>query len=136
MDRLSRAVPMESAEELFEHAPCGYLTHAPDGTILRVNQTLLEWLGFERDELVGKRRFVDLLTTSGKVFHETHYAPLLYMQSFAHEIALDLVARGGLRLPSLLNSTLVRDELNAPWYVRTTVFNATDRRKYERELLL
>jgi PAS domain S-box-containing protein len=112
------------------------LCTAPDGTILRVNRTLLSWLGYARDELLGTRRFVDLLTLSGKVFHETHYAPLMHMQGFAHEIALDLVAHDGGRLPTLLNSTLVKDPSGAPWYVRTTVFNATDRRKYEREILL
>lgn len=135
MDRLPPELPIESAEELFENAPCGYLSSAADGTIVRVNRTLLEWLGYRRNELLGKR-FVDLMTTTGKVFHETHYAPLLHMQGFAHEVALDLVTRGGGRMPTLVNSTLVRDPSGAPWYVRTSIFNASDRRRYERELLL
>jgi PAS domain S-box-containing protein len=136
MERPPQEVPGESVEELFENAPCGYLTTAADGTILRVNRTLLAWLGYEYRALVGKRRFVDLLTMPGKVFHETHYVPLLRMQGFAHEIALDFVARDGSRLPTLVNATLVRDQDGKPWYVRTSVFNATDRRKYERELLI
>ena len=35
----------QSAEDLYEHAPCGYLSTAPDGQIVRVNATFLRWTG-------------------------------------------------------------------------------------------
>ena len=56
-------VPAENAEDLYEHAPCGYLSTLPDGTIIRVNDTLLSWTGHRRDALVGQRhhRVVDLI---------------------------------------------------------------------------
>ena len=34
----------DSTEDLFENAPCGYLSTFPDGRIARVNATLLAWL--------------------------------------------------------------------------------------------
>ena len=40
-----------SAEDLYENAPCGYLSAAPDGTIVRVNATFLRWTGFTREDL-------------------------------------------------------------------------------------
>jgi serine/threonine-protein kinase RsbW len=124
----------ESAEDLYENAPCGYLSTDPDGTIVRVNATFLSWTGFGREELVG-RRFQDLLTAGGRIYHETHYAPLLRMQDAVREIALDIVCADGRLLPVLINSTLRRDADGQPQLIRTTVFNATDRRRYERELL-
>lgn len=127
-------VPAEHAEELYELAPCGYLSTMPDGTIIKVNQTLLSWTGFEREALLG-RRFADLLTAGGRIFHETHYAPLLSMQGHVREIAVDVVCADGRQLPVLLNSILVRDPDGAPRVIRTSVFDATDRREYERELL-
>ena len=57
----------ESANDLYEHAPCGFLSTTLDGTIAKINTTLLEWLGYDRDELVGRRRFSDLLTVGGKL---------------------------------------------------------------------
>ena len=36
----------QSAEDLYENAPCGYLSAAPDGTIVRVNGTFLRWTGY------------------------------------------------------------------------------------------
>lgn len=124
-----------TATELFEDAPCGYLTTQLDGTIVKVNRTFERWTGLGRECLVNRRRLQDLLSTGGKIYYETHYAPLLQMQGSVKEIAVELVRADGSCLPALVNSVLHRDELGRPRAVRTTVFDATDRRRYERELL-
>jgi serine/threonine-protein kinase RsbW len=125
----------EDPADLYEHAPCGYLTTLPDGTIVKVNETFLAWTGYHRSELVGRRRFRDLLSTGDKIYHETHYAPLLSMQSDVHEVAFDLVRADAERLPILVNSRLVRDPAGLPRVIRTMILNATERRGYEKELL-
>jgi sigma-B regulation protein RsbU (phosphoserine phosphatase) len=125
----------DSAEELFEEAPCGYLSTRLDGTIIQVNRTFEHWLGRSRDELLGRVRFQDLLPPGARIYHETHYAPLLQMQGSVREIAVELVRADGSRLPALINSVLRSDEAGHPRVVRTTVFDATDRRRYEQELL-
>jgi PAS domain S-box-containing protein len=125
----------DSAEDLYEHAPCGYLSCYPDGRIARVNQTFLSWSGYQREDLVGARRFIDLLTAGGRIYHETHYAPLLRMQGAVRAIALDLVRADGSRMPVLVNSQLRTGDDGRPVAVRTTVFDATDRKEYEAELL-
>lgn len=128
-------VPAETAEELYEQAPCGYLSTLPDGTVIRVNETLLSWTGYTEDELVGARRFADLLTAGGRIYYETHLAPLLAMQGSVRVIAVDIVCADGQLLPALVNSTLVRDPTGEPRVIRTSILDATDRRAYERELL-
>nr|WP_296070241.1 SpoIIE family protein phosphatase [uncultured Actinoplanes sp.] len=125
----------DDPHDLYEHAPCGYLTTLPDGTIVKVNQTFLDWTGYARSELIGHRRFRDLLSSGGQIYHETHYAPLLRMQDDVHEIAFDLVCADGKQLPTLVNSVLGRGPNGEPRAIRTTVFNATERRGYEKELL-
>src|SRR3712207_597602 len=125
----------ENLEDLYERAPCGYVSTFPDGTFVKVNRTFLDWIGYRRDELLGHKRFQDLLTVPGKVYHETHYAPLLRMQGSVAEIAFDLVCRDGRQLPVLINSVQKRDASGTPLLHRTTIFNASERREYERELL-
>ncbi|HSN87975.1 MAG TPA: PAS domain S-box protein, partial [Thermoanaerobaculia bacterium] len=125
----------ESAEDLYENAPCGYLSALAGGTIVKVNQTFLTWTGYRREDLVDRKRFYELLTAGGRIFHETHYAPLLQMQGAVRELALDMVCADGRRLPVLINSVLRKDGDGQPLLVRTTVFNATDRKEYERELV-
>src|SRR5689334_12955736 len=125
----------EDPGELYEHAPCGYLTTLPDGTIVKVNETFLAWTGYVRTELIGQRRFRDLLSAGDKIYYETHYAPLLSMQNDVHEVAFDLMRADGERLPILVNSSLGRDPNGMPRVIRTTIFNASERRGYEKELL-
>ncbi|HVM11904.1 MAG TPA: PAS domain-containing protein, partial [Actinomycetota bacterium] len=124
----------ETLEELYHDAPCGYISSLPDGRIVRVNETFLRWTGYEEDALLG-RRLQDLLTPGGRIYHETHYAPLLRMQGSVREIALDLLCADGRTLPVLMNSVLRVDERGEPALVRTVVLDATERRGYERELL-
>jgi PAS domain S-box-containing protein len=124
----------ESLEELYEHAPAGYLSTLPGGLVVKVNETLLSWTGHRREDVVGRKRIQDLLAPGARIYYETHYAPLLQMQDTVREIAVELIRADGGRLPVLLNSTLVRDEAGEPRIVRTTVFDASERRRYEREL--
>lgn len=125
----------ESAEELYEQAPCGYISTDPDGLILKINRTLLNWTGYRREELVGAAHFPALLTTAGKIFYETHLALLLRMHGVAKEIALDLACKDGQRRPALLSAVQKRAADGTPLVNRITVFDATERRRYEGDLL-
>ncbi|MEV0696148.1 SpoIIE family protein phosphatase [Streptomyces sp. NPDC050388] len=125
----------DSAEELYESAPCGYLSTLMDGTIAKINTTLLTWLGLEREAVVGRMRFTDLLTVGGKMYHETHFAPLLRMQGEISGIAMEIKQAGGGRMPVLVSSVVKHGSTGEPLLIRTTVFDARDRRAYEEELL-
>lgn len=46
---------------LFNHAPCGYHLIDEDGVIINMNDTMLGWLGYEREEIIGKKRFSDFI---------------------------------------------------------------------------
>jgi sigma-B regulation protein RsbU (phosphoserine phosphatase) len=125
----------DDLEELYEDAPCGNISMRVDGTIVKINATLLRWLGRERADLVGVRRFADLLTGGGKIYYETHLRPLLHMQGEISGIALELQAADGSRLPMLVTSKVKPGVDGRPPVIRTTVFDARDRRAYEQELL-
>jgi phosphoserine phosphatase RsbU/P len=131
------AVAAENAavEELYENAPCGYLSTLPDGTIVKINATLVGWLGHHREDLVGSRRLADLLTVGGRIYYETHIAPLLSMQDSIGEVSVDMATADGRRLPVLITAALRPGDDHRPAVVRCTVFDARDRRAYERELL-
>ena len=135
-----REAPLESAfeesvEELYEMAPCGYLTTSVEGRILKINRTLLEWLGYTRQELTGGKRLVDLLTFGGKIYFDTHLNLLLRLKTTVDEIALDIVCKDGRVLPALINARQKRNAAGEPLLNRFTIFNASDRRMYERDLL-
>ena len=133
-DEFQEALLEDDPVQLYERAPCGYLSTTPDGQIIKVNATFATWTGFAVSELVG-RQLVDLLSVGGRIYYETHYAPMLRMQGSVREIAVDVVRAGGDRLPVLLNARLDRGPDDQPRVVRIAVFDATERRAYELELL-
>src|SRR4051812_45087937 len=86
--------------------------------------------------MITTKRFQDLLTPGAKIFYETHYAPLLLMQGFINDVSLDFRCKDGGTIPVLVNSTVKRGEDGIPRMVRISVFNMSERRQYERQLLL
>jgi PAS domain S-box-containing protein len=125
----------ESAEDLFENAPCGYVSTLPDGTIIKLNSTLLKWTGYSKEELIRTKKVQTLFTTGGKIFFETHHAPLLRMQGFTNELNYSIFRKDRTSFPALVNSVLLKDKEGKPMLIRFTIFNITDRKKYEAELL-
>jgi sigma-B regulation protein RsbU (phosphoserine phosphatase) len=134
-DDFVRALVHDDPVAVYDSAPCGFLTTTPDGAIVKTNATFRAWVQRTAEELVGVATFADLLTVGGRIYHETHFAPTLLMLDHVSEVALELVRADGSRLPVLVNASLARDEDGHPRAVRIAVFDATERRSYERELL-
>jgi PAS domain-containing protein len=57
---------VEELRDLYNHAPCGYHSVDADGTIVAINDTELRWLGYTREEVVGKIRIPQLLTPESR----------------------------------------------------------------------
>jgi sigma-B regulation protein RsbU (phosphoserine phosphatase) len=128
------ASDVDDFEDLFDNAPCGYISADGHCRIRRANKTLCDWLGLTCEEVAG-RHFSDLLSVGGKLFYETHFAPMLRMHGAFQEVALDLETRGRRKLPVIVNAVEQRDGDGRPRAVRITLFAATERRRYERNLL-
>src|SRR3954454_17298577 len=124
----------EDLEDLFENAPCGYVSTRPNGRITKINRTLELWLGYNRDQLTG-RRFQDFLNIAGKIYYETHFAPLLRMQGFFNEVALDIVKADRNTLPVLVNAVEPPDNSRPIQFVAISGFNPPGRPRYGRKVL-
>ena len=128
------ANPPEDLKDLYDNAPCGYVSLRPNGHIAMVNATLLDWLGRDEHELLN-HSIHDFLSFGGKIAFETHLAPLLRLQGFVHEIALDLIDAKGEKVPVIANSSERRGPDDEHLFTRMTIFKAVDRRTFERSLL-
>ncbi len=130
-------VPEESIEDLYERAPCGYVSTLLDGRIIRANATFADWTGYTPSDLVDGRKIQALLTPGSRIFHETHLAAILRVSGMVREIAAEIQRADGSRLPVLFNA--VSREIDGPDgpvpLVRYTLLDASERRQYEQELL-
>jgi sigma-B regulation protein RsbU (phosphoserine phosphatase) len=125
--------PAPDAGSFADEAPCGLLQADGDGTLLWVNRTFCRWTGYAAEELAG-RRFQDLLTMGGRIFHQTHWSPLLLMQGSVAEVKMELVHRDGRTLPIMVNAFM--RERDGRRLQELAIYVARDRDKYERELVL
>jgi phosphoserine phosphatase RsbU/P len=131
---MDAGVSPPSAADLFEDAACGLARTTDDGVFLQVNRRFCQWVGMEAQELVGRRKLQELLTMGGRIFHQTHWMPLLQMQGSISEVKLDVIQRDGHTVPMVMNA-LRREGHGAPVH-DVAMFVAKDRDVYERELVL
>lgn len=74
------------------------------------------------------------MTGPGRLFYETHLAPMMSLQGFAREITCTLQVSGGDPLPVLLSGVARRDAAGKLVRCDYTIFDARERRIYESEL--
>ena len=123
-----------SAEDLYENAPCGYVSADAERRIVTVNETLSRWLGYEPGALIGKP-FTDLLTAGSRIHYETHFGPLLQLHGEFSGVTVDLVTSDDARLPVFITANTKTDAGGHIELLRIILQDASDRRSYERELL-
>ncbi len=132
---MPEALPgLPGTEELFDRFPCGLVVTSTRGTILKVNETLCSWLGLAREDLVGRRKLQELFTMGGRIFHQTHWLPMLQMQGSLSEVKFDLLHKDGRAIPMLLNAS--RRVTDAGDFDEVSLTVSEERNKYEKELLL
>lgn len=124
---------LSEADDFFDHAPCGCIVADKDGRILRVNRILAGWLGPSASSCEG-RPFSSLLKVGGRIYFETHVAPLLRMHGKVEAIALELACEGGRSLPVLVNASEQHHDDGS--VLRFVLINASERHLFEQHLRL
>ena len=122
---------LAEVRDLYENAPCGYHSLDANGVVIRMNDTELEWLGYCREEVVGKMNFSDLITEEGReVFRERF--PRFRAEKTVPDTEFEMVRKDGTTLPVLVSASAVTDENGDFVMSRSMVFNLTERRRAER----
>ncbi len=117
-------------DDLYNNAPCGYHSVDENGMFLRINDTALRWLGYTRDELVGKKRVSDLFTpASVEVFNDVF--PKFVVAGRVENVEFELIRRNGTILPVLLSATSAVDEHGNFLHSRTTIVDYSERKQAE-----
>jgi PAS domain S-box-containing protein len=135
-DKKNFLASLIDAETLYQDAPCGYLSLLPDGTIIKVNQTLLRLLQFSEDELVYTKKFPELISKGGNIHYEMIFKPLVTMNGSVKELSYDIIRKDRTVFSALLSASVVKDEQNKVVAINAVLTDNTDRKHYERELLL
>ncbi len=133
----AEAALQKSSEEIFDlynNAPCGYHSVDANGTVLRMNDTELNWLGYTREEVLGEMKITDFVSRDSlPVFQQTLAA--FRRVGKVSEFEFEMQRKDGTTLPVLLNSTAIRDAAGNFVMSRSTIFDITERKQVERALV-
>lgn len=125
---LSEALTL--SQSLYNNAPCGYHSLDARGVYVSINDTELRWLGYERDEVVGKMSFSDFTLPNRNELVEDRLSRLIAGEEI-ESAEYEMRRRDGSLFPALLSSTAVRDESGNYLRSNTTVVNITERKAAE-----
>jgi len=118
--------------DLYDGAPCGYHSLAPDGTFVAVNATELAMLGYSREEVLGQpvHRFV---SPEGQALFRQRYAEFLRTGE-VRDLEYDVVRKDGSLLPVLVSAVMVRDAEGRHVGNRATMVDNSERKARERQI--
>lgn len=121
-------------KDLYDNAPCGYHSLDGNGTITEMNQTWLEWIGLEREDVINKMTFMQLLTPKSQELYKEIF-PLFKAKGHIHNLELEIPSKNNTTLFVILNATSITDEKGNLVKSRSTVFNITERRLAEEKVV-
>ncbi|MBE9207717.1 PAS domain S-box protein [Nostoc sp. LEGE 06077] len=121
-----------AVEDLYNNAPCGYHSLDNEGRLIKVNETELQWLGYEREEMIGQP-LVNFFTQASRLAFLQNY-PCFKQQGWVKDLEYEMICKDGKVLPVLINATAVKDASGKYLYNRATLFDIRDRKQAEEEL--
>ena len=107
-----------------------YHSIGPDGEFLHISDTELGWIGYKREEIMGKVRFQDLLTPDDRSRFE-HRFPRFKEIGIAKDVEYTYVKRDGTTMPISINGTGVYDNNGKFVKTRSIIVDLTQRRQSE-----
>ncbi len=121
-------------EQVRSKALVGLLLLDEERVIVHANPAVCQWLDYRADELVGKN-FRELMSRGRRLFFDTQLEPILRLHGEWREVALELNGCHGLELPLIASGVQCEDCPEDRPLMLVTMFRATERRRYELELL-
>jgi len=118
--------------DLYENAPCGFHSLDASGTFIRMNDTELNWLGYRREEVIGRMNLADILTPQGQDVFQ-HYFRLVKVVGIVRDIELEYKRKDETFLPVLVSATASFDETGQFLMSRSIVYDLTYRKRAEEE---
>jgi PAS domain S-box-containing protein len=123
----------EELRDLYDNAPCGYHSIDAAGFIVRINDTELGWLGYARDEVVGRMRITDLMSPPWRGQFETKFASLK-QQGRLNDVEYEMQRKDGTAFPVLVNVVAIYDADGRFVHSRASVVDISRRKQAETEL--
>lgn len=120
---------------LYKKVPFGLHTLDKSGHFLSINQQELNWLGYTAKEIMGFKRFEELLTLESQEKFR-NYLDHCHHVGFFDEIELNLIAANGETRHIAIYSKAILDDTGMVDKFRSVLFDINGRKAMEASLLI
>jgi PAS domain S-box-containing protein len=121
---------MNETRDLYENAPCGYHSLDEKGIFVRINNTELRWLGYNREEVINKMGTADILTPDSRELFKKVFSEFIKKGEIKN-VEFEYVRKDGTTFFGSLNATSILDKDGNYLRSRSTLFDITDRKRIE-----
>jgi PAS domain S-box-containing protein len=125
---------LKDIRDLYDNAPCGYHSLDENGIIVRMNNRELEWLGYRRDEVIGKMHITQMLVPEEHQSYHEGYEQFKVGGTVINK-EHTFVRKDKTKFKVLLNASAVYDSNGKYLMSRGSVIDITDRKQMELDLL-
>ena len=123
----------EYLRDFFENAPIGFHVFGPDQIIIDINATELNIIGYEREEVVGKKAWPDLIVPEQRPRFERHWKDI-NTNGLVTNLQYTVVRKNGERIPVLLNASARFSPEGRLLHTRGSIVDITKLKKLEEYL--
>jgi PAS domain S-box-containing protein len=120
---------------LYNNAPCGYHSLDERGVFVKINDTELGWIGYNRDEVIGKMRITDILTDKSRELFNKSFPYFVRDDGSVREIEYEIRRRDGSVFLVLAKSKAVFDANRKFLRTHSSLFDVTESREAEKTML-
>jgi PAS domain S-box-containing protein len=125
---------LNDIRDLYDNALCGYHSLSPDGVFIRINNTELAWLGYTREEILGKKKVSELLVPDElEKFHRDYktFVEKGLIRNQRHHF----IRKDGTTFPIVINATAIYDDAGKYVMSRAAVIDITEIKQIEEKLI-
>lgn len=96
-------------DDLYNNAPTGYHSLDKNGLFISINKTELNWLGYTKEEIVGKIHAFQVLTPDSQAIFMKNFPKLIEMGGI-EGLELEFVRKDGTIFTGLVTATAIKDQ--------------------------
>jgi diguanylate cyclase (GGDEF)-like protein/PAS domain S-box-containing protein len=123
----------DQIQDLYNHTPCGQHSLNAEGIFVNINDTELEWLGYERDEIIDKMKMTDFFTPEGNEQFNKMF-PQLKETGHVENLEFELIGKYGSHRYVSVSATAIKDAQGRFKKSRTVLYDITELKKTQDKL--
>ncbi|RKY09905.1 MAG: hypothetical protein DRP66_01050 [Planctomycetota bacterium] len=118
----------EHFRDFFQNAPIGFHIFGPNRLIIDINEAELAMTGYERDEIVNKKTWADLVVDEQQEMFEQHWKDII-TSGEARNLEYTVVHKDGHHVDVVLNASARFDEEGNLINTRGSVLDISERKR-------